>query len=1059
MARINLASLKFTILIGLSFSVIVAFLILREVLLKPGIIESIDIQWNNYISMFKLFFHTWNFYTGGSNIVFVSQFLPYSLVLVVENVAVAQRLTYLVILSSISFNMFIVAFLSLKRWDAKVLHCYLGSLVGSFVYTVNPLLFSEIFHISFLWSYALFPLVYHFTLMSVDASSKKTATIAALVLSCLFAFMSDAWGMTVGVVLFLLVVFSYALLNGVEGRLKFYLSNVSLTILVMVLLTPLLSAYWLLPYLVEKPSEPVWDPFSVTNLFKNSQENYFANVLGLRAWDSQPFFSPSQLSPSLQIIWLSSTLILPVLAVSAILLRRDKVTFSLSVLVLFNLFLSKGVQPPLGEFYLWLSAYSPRIVPNQSFLFKYPYLFLANVALAYSLLGAIVVAAVFNRHWIKLGEKRLTLRFKSRSLASVVLLSFILVVAVAGYPLLTGNLNNAISPVQLPKQYEELNGILSSKEGEFRVMWLPESSEFVWSPNPHVNKIEYWGSAVPPLLYGWGIRSSPYTGFLGNMIYDSLENNRTQNVGKILSQAHVKYVVFHNDTSDSGEYNMILRNLYEQKDLTPIFSRENLFAFENTDFANYFQATRKIMFITGGLDAMRWLSSLENFRLQEDVLVFLQQQYVPYGDLAAIFESNSLNKTLLFYNNKSFDDFVLDTLNPAMLIAPDEHLMVFSPLSEWFKDSITSHLWTRSVLRTYEGDKYDFSLGKNLIYTFTKGARLNFQLEISSSGEHDVWARVLLNPDGGKVSFSIEGERNFSKDVETLSPKLEGFKWVHLDRVWLDSGTYEIIITNQNGFNAINVIALPHAEQLEEHRENLMDLVNRSNATVAYVRDKLILNTSTPSTKITLFSPKNSKYFIAFKTTLVKEDTTLSIQIGDQSFTLNNLRTQDNSHWRFVGPFYLEKGYNYEVKFSADVQLEIDDVVAYSTNVFSNTSDSLGKIFGNDGTLPYVLGYQKPEPTTFSLQINATTPFILAFREPYDELWQANASGTKLCLNAVTNGFFLKNSSLYDNSSIFTLTITYTPERYLQLGVKISIFSFFLVVIIAIGLSKVKKFV
>ena len=157
MARINFADRKSVVLIAALFSAVLAFVVLRGLLLNAGVTESIDIQWNQNFNVWTLWFHTWNFYSGGSQIIFMSQFLVYSLVLVFKNVAVAQRVTYFSIISLISFNMFLVAFYSLKRTDQRTSFLFLGSAVASLFYTINPLIFSEIFHVSFLWSYSLFP--------------------------------------------------------------------------------------------------------------------------------------------------------------------------------------------------------------------------------------------------------------------------------------------------------------------------------------------------------------------------------------------------------------------------------------------------------------------------------------------------------------------------------------------------------------------------------------------------------------------------------------------------------------------------------------------------------------------------------------------------------------------------------------------------------------------------------------------------------------------------------------------------------------------------------------
>ena len=92
--------------------------------------------------------------------------------------------------------------------------------------------------------------------------------------------MADAWGMMVGVFIVAIVAFSSMLSNGWKNLLHRVVPNFLLTILIIGLTDPLLAAYWLLPYVTQRATEPVWDPFSVATLFRNSLEMVLAIFLG-----------------------------------------------------------------------------------------------------------------------------------------------------------------------------------------------------------------------------------------------------------------------------------------------------------------------------------------------------------------------------------------------------------------------------------------------------------------------------------------------------------------------------------------------------------------------------------------------------------------------------------------------------------------------------------------------------------------------------------------------------------------------------------------------------------
>jgi|WetSurMetagenome_2_1015567.scaffolds.fasta_scaffold11393_2 hypothetical protein len=1274
MAKINLRESKFVVLIAALFSGVLAFAILRGLLLNPGIIESIDIQWNQYVNMFALWFHTWNFYSNGSQIIFVSQFPIYSWVLVFQNVALAQRFVYFSIVSLVSFNMFLVTFYTLKKTVQKTTPAYLGSIVASLIYTLNPLIFSEIFHISFLWAYSLFPLVYYFGWEAFNNSSRRKVLVGALLLSMLFAFMADAWGMLVGLLILIIVAISSAVLNGRKNFVHKFVPNCLLTLLIMGIITVLLAAYWFLPYITQRASEPVWDPFSVANLVRNSQDSSLSNIFGLHSWSSVPFFTP----PS---SWEALTLILPIVAVLAVLLRRNKLTLTLSGLLLLGFFLSKGVQPPFGEFYSWLTFFSPRIIPVQSFLLKYPYLFLAIACLGVALLSSMLVSEVFGRAKISgFSPKRFSAR--SHGLPIVLFLSIISLIALIGSPLLTGNLNGALNPVTLPVQYKELNNFFSSQNSTFRVMWIPQEASFTWSNNPWANKIEYWGSAVPPLLYGWGIISSPNNGFLGNMIYDYLLKNQTQYLGKLLALGNVRYIVFHNDSEngnaasasqafdlyfkeykdyfnsflssdeynyyflsvnkttggidDNGYLNFILKqeyignyqnsseyqilnspevkveidslsqltstnasalfgyfnqtalekydkqynsssfyknlptsraylnnflhsqafqdylnkyqssavhqnfvdspiynnthdylnsleyltltgtqysqnsaeykdfidspeyrgfltyylfysteyqafqkspqyteyqtylnynsmysnissNLQMQRDLKLVtipysYDNESLFVFENMETMNYFQSYSKANLVVGGLDTFGSLSSIRDFYFNDSAFLFVENKHMSESDLASILKTQDLDKNLLFYDSKTFDDLVIDTIDTDDYIAPGE-FFVNTSATGWLKDAVTSFSWTPITLGDYMGEKYDFGLGHNLLYTTNVGAAFDLPIEIGRSDEYSIWLRLLFSPNGGNMTFSID---NSNDTINTASSVLNGFKWVNLNNVNLASGSHTLRITSESGLNAINLVALPNVTDLEEHLQNVTNLIDQSNTKILYVMDKTFLSSTENNDTVTILVPYRSSFIINFQTNQSMTGSPLNLTVDNKVQSLStNHSFSDTKNWYSTDPIDLSQGRHY-IKFNT---ANIGKIIIYSTTQTSGSIESLNEILGN-GAQPYVASYEKTGPASFSVKVNASKPFILTFHEAYDEFWQSNISAKKLILNSVDNGFLVNDSLGVPKNELVTISIDYTPEVTFRLGTMISAISL-VSVIAAVGLalafSKIKK--
>ena len=126
------------------------------------------------------------------------------------------------------------------------------------------------------------------------------------------------------------------------------------------------------------------------------------------------------------------------------------------------------------------------------------------------------------------------------------------------------------------------------------------------------------------------------------------------------------------------------------------------------------------------------------------------------------------------------------------------------------------------------------------------------------------------------MSFTINAAGISPMEINTYSTVLTGFNWVHLGEVNLTAGSHTLIITNKSGAsNAVNLIAMPTTAELAEHEQNLLDLINKSGATIAYVTGEPFLSNSTPpndqststnSTSFSIYSPQNSSYVINVQT-------------------------------------------------------------------------------------------------------------------------------------------------------------------------------------------------
>ncbi len=623
------------------------------------------------------------------------------------------------------------------------------------------------------------------------------------------------------------------------------------------------------------------------------------------------------------------------------------------------------------------------------------------------------------------------------------------------------NYKNSSIYHNVPNSEAYLNNSLNSQEYRGYLNNYQSSStyqNFIDSPI-YSNTHDYLNSSEYLISTGsqYFVNSPEYTNFMNSseyrdfLYYYLIYSTQYQEFQKSLEYA--KYQAYLN--YNRMNYPEMFNNLQAQKDLKLVpFSNDNLFVFENTEMMNYFQAYSKVNLVVGGLDTVGSLSSIDDFYLNDSAFLFVENQHMSESDLGSVLNSQDLDKNLLFYDSKTFNDLVLDNIDSGDYIAPGE-IFVNTSASWWLSDAVTSYSWTPITLSNYVGEKYDFGLGYNLLYTTNDGAGFDLPIAIGKSNEYSIWLRLLFSPDGGNITFSIDGD--ILPTINTASSVLNGFNWVNLSNVTLNNGSHTLKITSEGGLNAVNLVALPTVTELEEHFQNLTNLINQSNAKIVYILDKNFLSSTENNDSVSIFAPYPSSYIINFQTnqSLIRSPLNLTVDNKVQSvFSTNSF--SDSKNWYSVGPFNLSQGYH-NIDFSS---LNIEMAIVCSVNNTNGLMESLNSIFGG-GAEPYVTTYEKTDSVSFSVGLNASKPFILAYQEPYDEFWQSNSSTSKFSLNSVNNGFLIENSADGSTANTFTINVTYTPEKYLDLGIKVSaltlIFTALILVLILLSPKILKK--
>jgi hypothetical protein len=1035
----------------------------RVVLTSSGLIEYRDatFEYESSIRTAK-YFHTWNPYKSSDNFPYLNQLPIYFWWSLTENTESNIRLTYFIIFVLIGTIIFSTVFVWLKERYENIVFCYIASTATLFVYIVNPWVTFHITHPHFLWSYAFTPLIFYLTRKAVNQTSRKGWIKYSLILSLvLFLTTTSYVGIMVNFLLFAYVLVFENLFKIKESFKRFSYSAVKSAILFVSVsvLTLLLFAYYFLPYvghygtLLSPEAITSYKTFVVTIediIKRDASKSILRAIIGLIIYREFQY----SIGGNLTFLWTVSTIVIPILAFLALILKpRNKEVLTLSSLALIMIFLAKGSNEPFSSVYIWLylllesqlGGLSPlKFLQSGMPLLYLSYAWLCGVAMT-EILNRTHSSSLFKSESTDKKSKSLPISFFKvlirKHIIGVLAVSLLFCsIAFTNFPFFTGDLRGSLIPVTLPHEYYEMNDFLKSQEGDFRVYWLPPSRDVLW--NPSKNALDPWLGSGTKELPLWA-SSKPTTAgasilTLGKeqewrmfeyYTYEKL--SETQYVGKLLGSEGVKYVIYHNDTFDNEKYRRIFQSLQKQLDLDLVFNNDYLYVFANEHYSSYIYASDKAILVVGGLDVLLPLCNLDAYIPYDYPLIFLEQYPLTKTNLETYLK---FADTILFYGEKDFEDLILSTIDKEFLYSPANFRPAFS---SWQVDFFYSSSWIKRSFLQAEGLKYDFDSYMKFVFVTSKNQTLSFPIKAPSEGTYEIWARVLQAPKSGNITFTIDDLWHSEISAKSYAG-IKGFKWLKVFEIPLEEGEHKLTITNNFGTNAINLVAIIPNGELEQHKNNLLNLIKDSGARIIHLKEVSIMDKWPASgvyvSKVSdFYVPKNQNYVIALRTNVTSGPKSITINVDTLSYTL---KLNEGINWNYLGPIYLNEGYHKIILLCKTKGVEFDTIFIYSINEENDKLQTLDDIFRRE-PLPFITKYEKINPAMIKVEVNATKPFILSLAESLDPLWVAyTEDGTnfqKVTLNSVLNGFLVNKVGTY------TIIIEFVPERYFHLGMAITL--------------------
>jgi len=854
--------------IGLAVIVLLAVYVCRKLLFTQGVPTGMDILGQvvflDFFSHHNWWLYTWNpLYSFGEITVFRDETNPFYIPLsVISNAALAIRIYVFILILLAGVSMYFFTFHCTRRNNT--------SLLASLLFMISQWFFSQIFdgHVSLVAGYALAPALFLAFDKVLEKIELRNIVFASAVFS-IFILVSHPHSKYIYGAFLVLFAFLFVLFPKKQGKLKALESLLKVCTL-LAIITLFLLMYQILPLLL-----------NVRPIYLSTTQD----IEGAYIWSNKSLLSAiaakaTELSYSGQLEYPSSGIIsllwIPILAYSAIVLRRNRYTLFFTISAIICVFIAKGPYPPLGEVYVWLFTNVPGFGT-----IKVGSRWLMMAAFSYAFLAAVAVDEIYD-HLKGDHSKFLRTIFITLTLVNVCLVSW------------TG-LFYGPRTYTFPDVYVEPYKWIKEQPGDFNVLALPYGQLYMNTPwsgpsrDPRFYSPMIQGRSV--ITEGGTAFSQDFLSFIGSLI----RNYGTDDLANILAAFNIKYFVIHPDISDNERI-----FFSSQGGLTTVYQYENATVMENDYDTSHVFAVSKYAIVVGGREAFTALTTVDTLDFSNWGLLFADQIVDQLG-VDQLLELLKEAHLLIFINSEPLDLAML-TLEDAIRIRATYYAY---PSTDASKHWVNEDKWTSMGMSVQ--NRYLLSTSGNL--------SVSMPINVEEEKQYDLWIRLLYAPDRGNLSITIDGTA-IGSIVSHSTQYYSGLKWVKIGSIQLRQGRHELVLTNKWALgkcNNVDEILLVQPQHLESAINQLTTLLQTSPVRIINIiegeqmfkwvttpqsyawwptRWPLLFNVSggyvastveeTAWMPLTLFVPRNGTYGIAVRATTGPVNGTLDLMINEE---------------------------------------------------------------------------------------------------------------------------------------------------------------------------------
>ena len=963
------------------------------------------------------------------------------------------------------------------------------SFAAGILYIFSPIVFTRVVagYLYYAIAYLLSPLLVLCFLKGKQENNYRYFIIAGLLLS--FAVIQLQFLILILVILLIISLVDFK-------RIKKSMIGLFLVISITFLIT---FSPILLPQLVVKKSEVPFVPSQLLSYFTVVTASDLAKSFRLLGYEGVPYsylnlgtsndLLPSNLGIIPQWIFYLDFLI-PIVGFSVLLFRRDKYSITFAVIAVVGLFLLKGQNPPFPGIFAFLfihGFYIFREVWHIAFLYSFSITFLI---------------ALFIEKVQQLKLKRVYTVSISVALISIIVLS-------NGYPLLLGNFAGYMQTYNLSRDYHMLYNKLLS-DPHYNVLILPYVNPIRYD-NLRLEGVDPLTAYTPNMIFISELanRGSPTLG-ASMWLLSSIQENKTQNLGNLLSGFGIKYIILRKDFVSNYPnytplglvpnfkekwYTQLEPILNAQKDMKIIADTNQYKIYENLNNATKIFAPTTSGGGLSDFDSLLWISNVTSL------------------SNVALYPSISDNDSIIFLDDKDEKNM---TVNDFVEIG--KYTGSLDAGKGWTDNRVSfgyDHLLTS---RVNEG-----------AFTTSPNSELSFELSSKYGNKPvEIWLKGLLWEQGGTINIQVNGEVN---QVSLFSPD----RSFRLFKVFEGESDipHSISIQNIQGMNYIEgfYIKEKNSQQLnasdkivltsnmvDKKRNNLIgnsdfSVINNQSRLPVYWNDSFNVCTKVYNCEANFTVGWNDNVSLALSTSNNVKNTWSSI-IGSEISVTSREQIQLLNHmklnqWATQSHVVLE-GYNETSKqwgqithcpsavngplewqeFSCVITVpenttKIREVLNagwssqpngeattlfdsfnlwkkkdmnQSTNIAQIKKLVMPEILGNKSssslTTPTTIikEYDKINPTLWNVSISTSKPTTIGFAEPYDQAWEASVykDGKKIEVVNSLPLYGVLNAFQIKNTGDLNIVLDFVPQFWYQIGLLISglTFSFCIIYII-----------